>query len=121
MKKPTSLAIFVVAVLATITNSGCIGLTGTSKSALSSPVSAPTDHFVTLTWSASSSNVSSYNIYRAQSSIGPFKKLATIVAAETQYVDKGVETGTTYYYVITSVTPTGMESSDSTMAYATVP
>ncbi len=110
MKKPISFAIFVLAVLATITGSGCIGLTGSSKSALNSPVSAPTGHFVTLTWAASTSDVSSYNIYRAQSSIGPFKKLATIVAGETQYVDKSVEVGTTYYYVITSVTPEGMES-----------
>lgn len=121
MRKPISFAIFVLAVLATITSSSCIGLTGSSKSALTSPVSSPADHFVTLTWTASSSDVSSYNIYRAQSSIGPFKKLANIGVAETQYVDKSVETGTTYYYVITSVTPAGMESSDSTMAYATVP
>lgn len=120
MPKPTSLSILVLALLATITTSGCIGLTGSSKAALNSP-SAPAGHFVTLTWTSSHSDVAAYNVYRSQSAIGPFKRLATIVAVKTQFIDKTVEVGKTYYYVITSVGPTGMESSDSTMAYATVP
>ncbi len=119
MQKPTSLSVLVLALLGAVISSGCIGITGSSKSALDSPI--PTGHFVRLTWTASDSDVASYNIYRSQSAIGPFRKVASIIAAETHYVDKGVEVGKTYYYVITSVSPKGMESSDSIMAYATVP
>lgn len=121
MQKPTSLSVLILALLAAIASSGCIGLTGSSKAALGSPVSAQAGHFVKLTWTPSNSEVSAYNVYRSASAVGPFQKVATTVAAEAQFTDKGVEVGKTYYYVITSVSPTGMESSDSTMAYATVP
>lgn len=131
--KPTSLLILVCLLVLSLPVSGCIGLTNPSKLASTSatgfpggspsgpPTDEPTNHYVKLTWTPSASEVTSYNVYRAKSSVGPFSKVATLVAAADQYIDEKVEVGETYYYVITSVTAEGMESTSSASAVATIP
>jgi len=58
----------------------------------------------TLSWSASSdAKVTGYNVYRSTSSAGGFTKLADKVAAAT-YTDTTAAPGTTYYYVVSSIT-----------------
>ena len=127
--KPTSRLIPALLLAASLSVSGCIGLTSASKSASAAAGSSssgssggkPESHYVKLTWTPSASDVVAYNVYRAESSAGPFSKLATINAVINQYTDDKVEGGETYYYVITSITAESMESADSTLAVATVP
>jgi hypothetical protein len=125
--KHSSLPIFILLLVVCISSIGCIGITSASKTGASTapsdptPPTSPASHFVTLTWSPSASDVAAYNVYRSKSAAGPFSRTATIVAAKTQYVDDHVKAGETYYYVVTSVSSEGMESTDSTLAIATVP
>ncbi|MHA6480737.1 S-layer homology domain-containing protein [Paenibacillus sp. strain BS8-2] len=57
-----------------------------------------------------------YNVYRSESSEGPFDLLETIV--ETSYTDLGVSNGVPYYYVVRAVNDNG-ESNASIQVTAT--
>jgi hypothetical protein len=115
-----SILAFLLASCASI--AGCIGITSAPKTSTSTSPSQPAGHFVTLTWvPPSATDVAAYNVYRSKSAVGPFLRMATIVAAENEYVDNSVQAGETYYYVLTSVSLAGMESADSTQAIAPVP
>ena len=59
----------------------------------------------TLSWSASPGAIS-YNIKRSNSDGGPYMTVATGITA-TSYIDKGLITGTKYFYVVTAVNPSG--------------
>ncbi|MDO7905528.1 hypothetical protein Q5741_03775 [Paenibacillus sp. JX-17] len=67
------------------------------------------DKIVNLEWK--STGAKSYNIKRASSSGGPYATIATGVTG-TEYKDKKVVNGTTYYYVVSSVNEAG-ESGNS--------
>jgi Abnormal spindle-like microcephaly-assoc'd, ASPM-SPD-2-Hydin/Immunoglobulin domain len=82
---------------------------------------APVAHSVTLTWTASTSSVAGYNVYRSQVSGGPYTKLDSSAVTATSYVDSTVSAGQTYFYVVTSINSTGVESADSAEVSATVP
>src|SRR5579875_1578190 len=83
--------------------------------------STPT-HSVTLTWVASpSSGVIGYNIYRSQTSVGPYTKLNNTVIAGTSYSDITVSAGQTYYYVATTVGQGSVESAYSSQVSALIP
>jgi hypothetical protein len=81
----------------------------------------PVSHSVTLTWTASTSTVAGYNVYRSTASGGPYTKLNSAPAAATTYTDTTVQSGTTYFYVVTSVDSSGVESADSTEVSANIP
>jgi hypothetical protein len=84
-------------------------------------VTAPILHSVTLNWKAStSSNVVAYNTYRSLVSGGPYGLLASTISG-LSYIDQAVQSGTTYYYVVTAVNSSGEESADSGQASARVP
>ena len=78
-------------------------------------------HSVTLGWTASTSVVAGYNIYRSAGSGGPYTKLNSSAVAQTSYTDSTVQAGDTYYYMITSVTAAGVEGVDSAQASAVIP
>ncbi len=79
-------------------------------------------HSVTLTWTASTSTtVTGYNVYRSTVSGGPYTKLTSSPVAATTYADGTVQSGQTYYYVVTSVDSTAAESAYSTEVSATIP
>jgi hypothetical protein len=81
-----------------------------------------TPHTVALTWTASTSTVSGYNIYRGTTSNGPYTtKLNSSLITSDQYTDSTVTSGQTYYYVVTSVDSNNVESVDSNQATAVVP
>lgn len=81
-----------------------------------------TQHSVTLSWSASTSSVAGYNIYRSTVSGGPYTTILNSgLVTGTAFTDTSVQAGTTYYYVVVSVNSNGVESSDSNQASATVP
>ena len=89
--------------------------------ALSGAGTQTSAHYVALTWVPSASAVAGYNVYRSEVSGGPYSKLdSNFVAADT-YTDSTVQAGLTYYYVVTSLTSSGLESPDSVQTSATVP
>jgi hypothetical protein len=106
---------------------GTYTVTATSKASTSASasatvtVSAPIQHSVTLTWAASSSTVSGYNVYRGTVSGGPYTVINTALDASLSYVDDTVASGDTYYYVVTSVSSSGVESAFSSQLQVSVP
>jgi hypothetical protein len=79
-------------------------------------------HSVSLSWTASTStNISGYNVYRSNTSGGPYTKVNGSLITSTSYTDTTVQAGQTYYYVATAVNTSNVESSYSNQAQATVP
>lgn len=79
-------------------------------------------HSVTLTWNPStSSNVVGYNIYRSGQSGGPYAKINSALDPSTTDVDNNVQSGSTYYYVVTAVDSSGRESVFSNQTTAVIP
>ena len=78
-------------------------------------------HSVTLSWSASTSTVSGYNIYRTTVSGSGYTRINSGLVPGLTYTDTTVQPGTTYYYVATAVDTSGNESTDSNQASATIP
>jgi len=65
---------------------------------------ATASHYVTLSWTASTSaSLIGYNVYRGTVSGGPYTLLTPTPVAGPGYTDSAVTHGTTYYYVFTSV------------------
>jgi len=81
----------------------------------------PVSHSVTLTWTASTSAVSGYNVYRSTVSGGPYTKVNSSLIAATTYTDSTVQASTAYFYVVTSVDSSNVESANSTEVSVTVP
>ncbi len=81
----------------------------------------PVTHMVSLSWTASTSTVTGYNVYRSTVSGGPYTKVNSSVVAATTYSDSAVQASTTYFYVITSVDAQGVESAYSNEVSVTVP
>ena len=78
-------------------------------------------HSVALSWTASTSPVAGYNVYRSGSSGGPYAKLTSVLDASTRFVDSSVQSGLTYYYVNTAVDSRGAESKYSAQLRAMIP
>jgi hypothetical protein len=89
-------------------------LSGTGTSQTSS-------HTVGLSWNASTSTVAGYNVYRGTQSGGPYTKLNSSTMSSTTYTDSSVQSGTTYYYVATSVDANNVESGYSNQVTAIIP
>ena len=70
-----------------------------AKTAPTLKVVANSYNAASLSWTDASS-ASGYEIYRSTSSAGTYTKIATI--AGTAYLDKGLNTGTTYFYKVRS-------------------
>jgi hypothetical protein len=90
-----------------------ITLSGTGVTAVS--------HTVSLSWTASTSVVSGYNVYRSTTSGTGYAKVNGSLVAVVNYTDLSVANGTTYYYVTTAVDSSGNESSNSNEAVAVIP
>lgn len=81
-----------------------------------------TCHWVTLSWTASTStSVVGYYIYRATQTGGVYSPLNSTPIAATSYNDTSVSPGSQYYYVITAVNSDGVQSINSNQASAAVP
>jgi hypothetical protein len=100
---------------ATITTANITGLNFTATA------STGQTHSVALTWTASTSTVSGYNIYRSTVSGSGYAKLNSSLVASLSYSDTTVQSGTTYFYVATAVDSGGDESADSNQATAVIP
>lgn len=103
-----------VTISSNATNSpASVGLSGTGV--------AGATHAVTLTWQAGSPGTAGYNVYVASSAGGPYSRLNTSSVTGTSYLDSGVQSGQTYYFVVTSMNAANKESPRSTEVKATVP
>ena len=78
-------------------------------------------HSVALTWNASTSTVSGYNVYRSTVSGSGYVKLNSSLVAVLTYADSTVQSGTTYFYVTTAVDSSGNESVHSNEVPAVIP
>ena len=78
-------------------------------------------HFVSLAWSESSSGVVGYYVYSSTQASGPPAKLNSTPASTTAYTDNTVQSGQTYYYWVTAVDSSGVESAYSSNVSATIP
>src|SRR6266705_675290 len=103
-------------------------VTVTAQSAYNSTSSAnaavtitPTVHFVDLSWTASTSVVAGYKIYRGTVSGGPYTRINASLEPATLYTDSTVQAGQTYYYVTTAVDSNSVESGYSNVVQAVVP
>jgi hypothetical protein len=78
-------------------------------------------HDVVLSWNASASPVIGYNIYRGQVSGGPYTKVTSAPVGVASGVDSTVQSGSTYYYTVTSIDSSNMESGFSNETSAIIP
>ena len=82
---------------------------------------APVQHSVALSWTASTSTVSGYNVYRGTASGGPYTRINSSLVGTLSYTDSTVQSSTTYYYVTTAVDASGNESAYSNEVPASIP
>jgi fibronectin type 3 domain-containing protein len=78
-------------------------------------------HTATASWSASTSVVSGYNVYRGTLSGGPYTKLNGSLIALLTYADTTAQSGQTYFFVATAVDGSGNESVFSSEVKAVIP
>jgi hypothetical protein len=76
---------------------------------------------VNLTWTASTSAVAGYNVFRSTISAGSYSQLNASLVNGTQYTDSTALGGQTYYYVVTAVSASNVQSPDSNQASAITP
>jgi hypothetical protein len=79
-------------------------------------------HTVLLTWVMSTSpNVVGYGVYRAPNAGGPYTRVTSALVTATSYIDSTVQSGQTYYYVVTATDSAANESDFSNEASAVIP
>jgi fibronectin type 3 domain-containing protein len=107
-----------VTVASNATNSpASISLSGDGTTTAPQTVS----HSVSLTWTPSTSAVAGYIVFRSEVSGGPYSVLDPNIVAADSFTDSTVQGGQTYYYVVKSVTSSGLQSVDSTQTSAIIP
>jgi len=75
---------------------------------------------VNLSWTASTSSVVGYNVYRGTTA-GSYSKINSSLDPGTTYGDTTVTSGVTYYYAATAVNSSGEESAKSSPVTVAVP
>jgi len=92
-----------------------IALSGTGLAANST-------HTVALTWERSStSSVTGYFVYRGTKPSGPFAQLNSSPESSPSYSDSTVSSGQVYYYYVTAVDSSNIQSADSNEVSVTIP
>jgi hypothetical protein len=94
-----------------------VSLSGTAVAAAGS--AAPPS--VTLSWNAATGTVTGYNVYRSTQSGTGYTNVNTSVVNSLSFTDTSVSAGQTYYYVLTSVNGSGVNSAYSAQVIAAVP
>jgi centrosomal CEP192-like protein/HYDIN/CFA65/VesB family protein len=79
-------------------------------------------HTVALTWERSStSSVTGYFVYRGTKPSGPFAQLNSSPESSPTYSDGTVSSGQVYYYYVTAVDSSNIQSADSNEVSVTIP
>ncbi len=106
------------------TNGSASGSVSVASNATNSPAVVSltgSSHIVSLSWTAStSSDVVSYDVYRGTVS-GTYTILNTSPVTSTQFTDTSVADNVTYFYVVTAVDSSGVQSSNSNQVTAPIP
>ena len=84
-------------------------------------LSAGVPHSVSLTWIDTDSGIVGYNVYRTNQGGTGYTKLNSSPVIPTSYADSTVQSGSTYFYVVTAVNTSGVESGFSALAQAVIP
>ena len=92
-----------------------------AKISLSGTGSQASSHTVALSWQASTSAVSGYNLYRSTTNGSGYVKINSSLLGGLTYTDSNLQSATTYYYVATAVDSSGEESTYSNQATAVIP
>jgi fibronectin type 3 domain-containing protein len=100
-----------------------------SVSVISNAANSPTSeslsgvgiHEAALSWQASTSAVAGYNVYRGTMSGGPYTQINSALVSGTSYMDTTVQSGQSYYYVVTATDTNNSESANSNEASGMVP
>jgi hypothetical protein len=80
------------------------------------------NHTVALTWERSStSSVTGYFVYRGTKPSGPFAQLNSSPESSPSYSDSTVSGGQVYYYYVTAVDSSNIQSADSNEVSVTIP
>ena len=88
--------------------------------ALSGSGTTPVQHTAMLSWQGNST-ATGYNVYRSTVTGGPYTRLNSALNATASYADSTVASGQTYYFVVTEVDSSGMESGYSSQATGVIP
>ncbi len=102
----------------TVMAASTVGSKRAGSATVTVSATAPATHTVTLNWTDTSPVT--FNVYRGQVSGGPYSGVATALTS-TSYVDATVASGQTYYYVVTAVNSSGLESAYSNEVQAVIP
>lgn len=78
-------------------------------------------HTVSLSWDPSTSVVVGYNIYRGTVPGGPYNQVNPSVDSGVAYRDQTVLSGLTYYYVVTAIDSSDVESAFSSQVSVKIP
>ena len=98
-----------------------VTINGTNVSAVNFTATPQQAHSAALSWTASTSTVSGYNVYRGTVSGGPYTLINPSLVTGLSYTDTTVQSGLTYYYVTTAVDSSGVQSVDSNQVTAVIP
>lgn len=107
--------------------SGALSLSGNGVSLLTIPLSGtgvnPVSHSVDISWVASlTSALQGYNVYRGTTSGGPYARISPSLSSTTLlFTDTTVVSGGHYFYVVTDVNTSGVESAASNEVAVTIP
>src|SRR5450432_821999 len=110
-------------------NGAASGAITVSSNATNSPASislkgtgvTAATHSVQLSWSGAVSGVTGFNTYASAVSGGPYVKTSSTASSDPSYTDTSVQTGHTYYYVVTAMNSSNQESGYSSEVTAIVP
>jgi len=106
---------------------GSLTLSSNGTTLLSVPLTGtgltPLPHTVDVAWSASTtSTLSGYNVYRSGTSGGPYTKISSSLSPTTLlFTDTTPKSGQKYFYVVTAVDVSGLESTASAEVAVTIP
>jgi hypothetical protein len=98
-----------------------VTINGANVSAVNFTATPQQAHSAALSWTASTSTVSGYNVYRGTVNGGPYTLINLSLVAGPSYTDTAVLSGVTYYYVTTAVDSSGVESVLSNQVTAVIP
>lgn len=99
---------------------GSLSSNSSSGNPSPSPTPNPQAHSVAISWQPSvSSGVTSYNVYRSTVSGGPYTRVGNV--SSSSFTDNNVTAGMTYFYVVTSLNGSQVESAVSPEIKSVVP
>ncbi|HXM91844.1 MAG TPA: hypothetical protein VN974_09850 [Candidatus Dormibacteraeota bacterium] len=78
-------------------------------------------HTVSLSWAPALTGVTGFKTYVSMVSGGPYVQMGSVPSTTPAYSDSSVQSGHTYFYVVTAVNSTNQESLYSSEVAAIVP